>query len=209
MKRAIYLIVLLVLIVGAANAQYSSNRSIFGMTWDFGLPLDNTKDYIDRTSFLGFNLNGRTPISPEISVGGMFGWNVFDLVSRDPIEIERPGFGGTISGTQERYLNMFPMMASGFYNFDTGDIVPYAGLNLGAYYVIQRFAIGTIALEQYTWHFGVAPEVGILVSLGGSTYLMASAQYHYAFDSGETIGGKDDNSYSWIGLNLGLAFTSF
>ena len=62
MKRAIYLIVLLVLIVGAANAQYSSNRSIFGMTWDFGLPLDNTKDYIDRTSFLVFNLNGRTPI---------------------------------------------------------------------------------------------------------------------------------------------------
>jgi len=207
MKPFFFTLLLLTVMATAASAQISN--SLFGISWNVGLPLGNTQDFIDKTSFSGVSFEGRSWLNRDFAVGGMFGWSIFDLVSRDPIQIDRPNFGGTISGTQERWINTLPIMLSGYYHFSRGDIVPYVGANVGTYHIIQTFAIGTVSWETRNWHFGVAPELGIMIGLSRTSYLMATARYNYAFASGKDVTGADGNSYSWISLNLGLGFTSF
>ena len=207
MKQLLLTVLLLAVMTGVATAQMSN--SLFGISWNVGLPMGKTKDFIDKTSYSGVSFEGRTWLNREIAVGGMFGWNIFDLVSRDPIEIDRPDIGGTITGTQERWINAFPIMVSGYYHFSRGDIVPYIGANVGVYHILQRFAIGTLAFETRNWHFGVAPEAGVMLAIGRTTYIMATARYNYAFASGTNVAGKDGNTHSWVSLNLGLGFTSF
>lgn len=207
MKHITFTVLLLAVMTGIAPAQVSN--SLFGISWNVGLPMGNTKDFVDKTSYSGVSFEGRTWLNREIAVGGMFGWGVFDLVTRDPIQIDKPNFGGTISGTQERWINTLPIMASGYYHFGKGDIVPYVGANVGTYYIVSTFGIGTVAWESRNWHFGVAPEAGIMIALSRTTFLLASARYNYAFDSGNNIAGGDDNAQSWVNLNLGLGFTSF
>jgi hypothetical protein len=207
MKQILFAVLLIAVVTGVASAQMSN--SLFGLSWNVGIPFGKTKDFIDKTSYSGVSFEGRTWLNREVAVGGMFGWSVFDLVSRDPIEIDRPEFGGTITGTQDRWINAFPIMVSGYYHFGRGDIVPYAGTNLGVYHIIQRFGIGTVAFESRNWHFGIAPEAGIMIGLSRTTYLMVSARYNYAFASGTNVAGESGNSYTWLSLNLGLGFTSF
>jgi hypothetical protein len=207
MKHILLTVLLLVVMTGIASAQVSN--TLFGITWNVGIPMGNTKDFIDKVSYSGVSFEGRSWLNKDFAVGGMFGWSIFDLVSREPIQIDQPNYGGTISGTQERWINTLPIMVSGFYHFGRGDIVPYVGANVGTYYIVETFGIGTVAWESRNWHFGVAPEAGIMIGLSRTTYLMLTARYNYAFDSGENIAGGEDNAQSWVNLNVGLGFTTF
>jgi len=207
MKHILLTVLLLAVMTGVATAQVSN--SLFGISWNVGLPMGNTKDFIDRTSYSGVSFEGRSWLNREFAVGGMFGWGVFDVVSYEPIQIDKPEYGGTISGTQERWMNTLPIMVSGYYHFGRGDIVPYIGANAGTYYIVETFGIGTVAFESRNWHFGVAPEAGIMIGISRTTYLLASVRYNYAFDSGENVAGGEDNAQSWLNLNIGLGFTSF
>lgn len=181
------------------------------ISYNTALPTGNTKDYISDFSWKGFSFEGRSFTNRNWTFGGTFGWNIFDTKSTDLIEIDDETSGITIKGTQVRYTNSFPIMANGHYHFGKRKdaVRPFMGLGLGTYYIIQRFEIGILQREVSNWHFGLAPEVGVLVALSRNTSLILSAKYNYAFSAGKTVYGDTDNSQSYIGFNIGLAFYGY
>jgi hypothetical protein len=144
-------------------------------------------DYISATSFRGFTFDGRGFISDQFSMGGLFTWSTF---------YEKLGGATVIEG------NAFPMQLTAHYytSDDPYSTRAYLGGGIGAYKINKRTNIGTYAFEDRYWHFGISPEVGVLIPINMDTKFNISLKYHYAFKT------KNSIDYSWLGLNVGFAW---
>ena len=68
--------------------------------------------------------------------------------------------------------------------------------------------MGVYRIDNDNWHFGIAPEAGLIIPFGDPTAgLYLSGRYNYAFDSGTALGGEENNFYSYWEINVGFAFS--
>ena len=63
-----------------------------------------------------------------------------------------------------------------------------------------------MALEENNWHFGMAPEIGLMFP-GYSSIFFINLRYTYAFKAGQTVGGNEGTDWQYFGLNVGVAFS--
>jgi hypothetical protein len=188
-----------------------SAQSFLGvLSYSTAMGMGNTGDYVGDYSFKGFQFEGRSFTNRNFTFGGTFGWNIFEQQSSDLIHLEDGDKVSDISGTQARYINSFPMMVNGHYYFmkRRDPVRPFIGLNIGLYYIMQRFQLGIYQKDIDNWHFGFAPEAGLLIPLGGVA-IMANAKYNYAFSAGKPLGSGTDNSQSYMSFNIGLVFMGY
>ena len=202
----LYSSILILIITANVSAQ-----SLGSITYDISFPTGNLSDFIDKTSFKGFGIEGRWFQSKNLSFGLSFAWTVFDERVSDPIQIVQDGVHGTVSGTQVRVVNSLPILATAHYY--TGkrrdQFRFYFGTGVGMYYIKQRLEIGLVAFESNNWHFGLAPEVGVLLSFSRELTMILNTKYNYAFSAGTSLGGGDDNTYAYWGINVGFVWQSY
>jgi hypothetical protein len=193
MKYAITITAALLLTV----ATYS--QGLYSLTYTVSFATGDAGKYIGSASFRGFTFDGRGFVSDQVSIGGLFNWATF----YEKLAGESFTSGtATLTGTQYRYINAFPMLLTGNYYLGTDEFEPrvYLGAGAGAYDIIQRTNAGVWSIEDNYWHFGISPEVGLLYPMGLDSYFNISLRYHYAFKAKETI------DYSWFGLSVGFAW---
>jgi len=202
----LYSSILILIITASVSAQ-----SLGSLTYNMSIPTDKLSDYIDKTSFKGFGLEGRWFSNKNISFGLSFAWTVFDQRVGDPIQIVQDGVSGTVSGTQVRVVNSLPILATAhFYTGKRRDQFRlYFGAGVGTYYIMQRLEIGLVAFESNNWHLGVAPEVGVLLNFSREFTMIVNTKYNYAFSAGTSLGGGDDNTYAYWGINVGFVWQSY
>jgi len=173
-------------------------------TYQVSFPMGDTKEYTNNTSFRGVGLDFRYKIKKAMTVGITLGWNVFYERTDETMIVETDN-PGAITGTQDRYLNSFPIMASFHYYFgQKRGIRPYLGLNAGVYRMIQRLGIGIRAIQNNRWEWGVAPEVGIIFPVDRELAILVNGKYNYTF-TGESVVGTDIN-HSYVTIGLGLVW---
>jgi outer membrane protein len=198
MRTILAVFLVLVLCAGAVNAE----DAIGVVTYDVSFPLGDMKDYIDKTSWRGFGLEGRWLVNPNISLGLAWHWNTFYKTTDEMLEITN----GHVSGNQYRILYGSPIMATAFWYpnspLDNPDYMPYIGLGAGTIYMKERLEIGIVAIEESSWHFGLSPEAGVMIPVGYYTSFIAGARYNYAFKSG------DDPEHQWWTISVGFAWTN-
>lgn len=189
------LTILVALFISAAG--YS--QSLYSLNYTMSLGIGDQGDYISSASFRGLTFDGRGFISDQFSMGGVFTWSTFYEKLGGATVTEGTT---TLTGTQYRYINAFPMLLTAHYytSSDPYDTRAYLGGGLGAYKINQRTNIGTWAVVDDYWHFGIAPEVGVLIPLNMDTKLNISLKYNHAFKTKNTI------NYSWFALNVGFAW---
>ena len=68
--------------------------------------------------------------------------------------------------------------------------------------------MGIYEVDENNWHFGFAPEVGLLIPVG-EIAIMANAKYNYALSAGQPLGSGTDNSHSYMSFNIGLVFMGY
>ena len=171
-KAIIASLVLLLVSSGEAKAQDWWWGIMYEMSAASSLPGSSDSDinFIEDFSFRGLGIEAR--YLPErggkYSFGFNVAWNV--LNEKNDFGTERNTISlpnADVTGTQLRYFNAVPMLANASYYFgDRGGIRPYFGINAGTYYIERRVEIGVSAITEDNWHFGWAPEVGIVVPLG-------------------------------------------
>ena len=191
-----YLTTLIIAILMTASV---NSQSLFSLNYAMGFSMGETADYIASPSFRGFEVSGRYYISDQFSVGGSFTTSTFyeKLAGASYTQDNM-----TITGTQYRYLNAFPILFQAHYYTSHNIMKPriYLGAGIGPYIMNQETDIGTWVWENNNWHFGVSPEIGLLYPLSESTKINIGVKYHYVFKAKET------NDHSWIGLNIGFAW---
>lgn len=180
-----------------SSATYS--QSLYSMNYTMSFGVGDQADYISSASFRGFTFDGRGFISDQFSMGGLFTWSTFYEKLGGATVTEGTT---TLTGSQYRYINAFPMQVTAHYytSDDPYSTRAYLGGGLGAYKINQRTEIGTYAFSDDYWHFGFSPEVGVLIPMNMDNQLNISVKYHYAVKT------KDTMNYSWFGLNLGFAW---
>jgi hypothetical protein len=197
MKRIIITIALGFLMTMSSTV-FAQGGGVWNFTWDIGFPVGSTNDFISQTSLRGFAIEGRGYVSDRFLVGGRGAWNVFYENSGWVTE-EAEDF--TIHGFKRRYINAIPLMITAHYEFGNGMVLPYAGFGVGTYYLESRDFMGIYYVQEKAWHFGVYPEVGIVIPFGnGGTGANINVKYNYAAKT------KDTSEQSWISLGVGLSY---
>ena len=200
MKNAIRVLALasLFVLAGNANAQAQSNRLWWAFTYQGALSSGDTKNFVDQFSWRNVGLEGRSFMNPDLSVGVFFGWNVFNDEGEGLVSLG----SADISGYQYRFVNAFPMLLTAHYYLgDRTGPRAFVGTGVGTYWIENRMELGLTAVTVDNWHFGLAPEVGLMIPTAGFSEAYLSAKYNYAFESGGIT-----HSYWTFGVGIGTAF---
>lgn len=199
MKKSIIAILMLMALCSGAVAQ----DNITAITYQPSVPLGDLEEYIGKTSWIGWGLEGRRfrNSSSHLTVGFAFAWHVFDDKLFGTQELEN----GAFTGTQRRWVNSLPFLLTSNYYFNRKDgMKPFIGAGAGVYYIEQRFDVGVWTREAGNWHFGLMGEAGLQLPLGDFEGF-ASAKYYYAFPSGDSISGED-MTYQYLTVAVGVAY---
>lgn len=155
--RAFLLACFLLILAGAANAQYQEGQLDFNL----GLGLGNTFGAAGSATFPPINISGDYGITDNISVGGLIGYTAYK---------EDFNFFGTAGTWTYTYLIVG---ARGAYHFDvTDEFDLYAGAMLG-------YNIASVSYEGTDFPGITEPSVGG-VALG----IFGGARYHFTENLG-------------------------
>ncbi len=191
----------LVLVLAAA-VEARAQQGFWGLTYMVSTPTGDTKDFTNDFSWRNIGLEGRYPVRPNVTVGLYTAWNVFHertsrLISTELIET---GQAIDVSGVQLRHLDAFPIMANVHYYFgNRRSMRPYIGANVGTYYIKHRLEIGSVAFVDDTWHFGVAPEAGIVLPTRSNVRAFLNVRYNWAAKA-------SDRTHTYWSFGIGLAW---
>ncbi len=188
-------VALLLAAIGSTRAEAQQGEWFWGLEYMVATPSSDTKNFTDDFSWRNFAIEGRYVASPNWSVGMLFGWNVFYEQTGETIS-----FGGVdVTGEQWRYVNAFPIMATAHYYLRMrGDIRPYIGTGVGTYYIENRMDIGRSSIVNDNWHFGLMPEVGVVVPVDWHVRMFLNARYNWALSSGGV-----EHTYWTFGVGFG------
>jgi hypothetical protein len=200
MKKLLFIALGLMLVMNVFGQEMMS-----GLSYNMGLTTGESSDFVNDYSWRGFGFEIRSFRGENFSVGGSFSWNVFDEKTGEIIWFDR----GAVSGTQIRHMNAFPLMLNAHYYLGqfSDRMRPYFGLNVGTYYINQRLEIGVIAFNADNWHFGLAPEIGVMFPTYSGSIFFMNVRYNHAFKAGNGIAGGEGNSWQYWGFNVGVAFS--
>lgn len=195
-------LLIIVIVAFGVNVYAQGYPGIAGINYSTGLTTEDTKNFISEFSWRGFGMEYKKFLSRNLTAGFATGWNIFDeMHKRKTIELEQ----GAVTGTQIRYFNAFPILATFEYYLGhrKSSVRPYIGIGVGTYYIIQRLELGVHLLEEDNWHFGLAPVIGILIP-SDYIFLNVSVKYNYASEAGKSIAG-DPVGFSYYTINLGIS----
>jgi len=170
---------------------------IITFTYNMAQPLGQLQDATPDFSWRGWSFGYRSHMRDHLSLGFSFSWQTFS-------ELESGTFTkgtATATGTFIRYVNSLPIMLTGHvYTGDPDGFRVYGGIGIGTFYIKERFDFGLQTFYDNHWHFGLVPEAGVMLPLGGSSWdLLGNVTYNYAFST------KNYNSISYVGINIGFA----
>ena len=188
MKNNILFILLLSISSLVAMDKYSA------LTYSFSLATGETKDYISKPSFRGIGIEGHKFINPNLSIGLTAQWHVFHDTCDDLVELDF----GAINGDQNRTINSMPVLAMFHYNFGN-EKKYFFGTGTGPYWVDKRVEIGIAALSWENWHWGVTPEIGVMIPIRDKSSLLISVNYHHIF-------ATKNQEYSYFTIKAGFAW---
>jgi hypothetical protein len=199
---ALCLLVFLAVPIARGNAQ----RTYVGtLSYTMAQPSGDASDFANNFSWLGFTVEGDWFIRDKISAGFISGWQeIYKEQGGDSFTFAN----GTVSGRTYRHIGSLPILARARYWTGTpGDRAhAFAGLGLGTYWMKQTVDLGIYTADEDHWHWGVAPEVGVLVKTGYDIGWTLNARYNYPVATGDYLAGKSA-SWSYWGFGIGFSYT--
>ena len=185
-------------VLGATQARAAIPPTLIGVSYQFSVPIGETANYTSPVSWRGIGLDTMTFIRRDVAVGLAFGWNVFFNNTTSTINFKNVD----ITGNQDRALNIWPTLVNARWFpaiSSNRDIQPYIGLNVGGYIIERYIGIGLTAFQDTNYHFGLAPEIGVLFEQRFGVIFL-NARYNMAF----AAGGVPFQQF--LSFNLGYAW---
>lgn len=158
---------------------------MLNLNYQISLPFKDVKDFTDKASFRGFDIEYHYFFNEQFSIGAAIGWNVYYQDKKNYTGNFRFNNNDniyTITGNQYRYINTVPMLAIGRYYFTDNNTVfrPYIGVGIGTSWTEKRLEVGQFSSTISRWQFAVSPEIGTYIPLNDQFAINLGARYNYA-----------------------------
>lgn len=167
-----------------------------------GFPVDDTNDFISKTSFLGFDLDLSMQVLNENSEASLvLGFQRFERDLSNSSYTD-PSSGAVFTADQERSLTSVPILVKWrYYPYSKDALRWFVSAAAGGTYVERRFFVGSFDLSKYGWQFLLRPEGGVSYMLTPAMALEASLRYDYgvATSTLPTLGA----------VSIGLGFSTY
>jgi hypothetical protein len=199
MKKLIYIPIVLILIIsGKVNAQHASH---FSLSYNVSFPSGDLGDFIEKTSWRGHTLEWKGFVNEKMSAGVEASWQTF-YQSLDFNSFNVEGSNITLTGKQYRYNNVIPIYGRfDYHGSNEGDNVRwFAGLGVGTMWSEHITDMGLYEFLTNTWHFAMAPRIGVNYYLNDWRALTLSLSYDYGFKA------QDVDPVSYLRLGIGISF---
>ena len=203
LQSAVCLLVFLALPIARGHAQ---KQYVGTLAYTMAQPSGDASDFANNFSWLGFSVEGDWFIRDKISTGFIAGWQE---IYKEEGQGSYTFSNGTVTGARiYKHIGSLPLLARARYWTGTpGDRAhAFAGLGVGTYWMKQTVDAGIYTADSDAWHFGIAPEVGVLVKTGYDIGWTLNARYNYPFAAGDYLGGKSA-SFSYWGIGIGVSYT--
>ncbi len=157
---------------------------MFNLNYQISVPFGDLKDFTDKASFRGMDLEYHKFVTERFSMGFAAGWNVFyQDINHATGDFHFKGNDNlyTMTGNQYRYVNTVPLTLIGRYFLTDGTsaVQPFLGLGAGARWTEKRLEIGQFTSTLSRWQFTFAPEIGMVVPFNDQVALNVGARYSY------------------------------
>ena len=185
------------LLLFASHNIHSQGKNLVTVNWDINFPTSDLHNFLNNEdiSLAGISFDYRYMFSENTSVGFYFAWDFFNGSDRGLTSLDNTD----VSGLRLFYVNYLPFMLSGHYYLgESGGTRAYFGGGLGAVRSLQRTEIGTLSIENNNWHFGLYPEIGILIPFSTEGAVSIGGKYNVAFETSDSI------TYSYFSINIGI-----
>lgn len=205
MKRTIRFILFLWIIfvaIGNSIGQIKL-RSFVAFNYSYGIPVGSLNTYIPDKPFQGVNADYRYFCKRNLSLGFHTGWNSFKVVlPRQVFETDK----GTVSAVQTRFFYSFPLLFTAHYYLRSSKhVMPYVGGGVGPVLVNYEKWYSVVNFKDRTIHFGIAPEVGVIIPFKNSGLgLNIAGRYNEVFYSHNEV-----KNVRYFELMAGLYFGYF
>jgi hypothetical protein len=212
MKKAVTILMLLVLTWGVIQAQENSAagykpHSYYTFSWNNTFTLGDFNKWVSRPSPAGFDIGGRYFIMKGLTAGFNVSWQ---RVSKDydAQTYTIPDKGLAITAENYRFTWMVPFQAVIAYHFIPDKIIsPYIGLGIGGDYMEHHLLIQEYDIYEDNWDFSLTPEVGALVKFGPYGQWGALVAFNYKWTTNKIeIYETKYSDLSMMNLRIGLAF---
>jgi opacity protein-like surface antigen len=179
------------------RAQATRKGRVSGaLQWSMGLGIGSTNEFTKDYSFGGFAVEGRYWVANQVTVGLLWGWNALHekeynkTYSTDNL---------AITSTQVRWIDAMPLQLTAHYYLELGNkkLLPYLGAGVGTAWTQRQLVLPFSSYTQDSWHFAVAPEVGLLINTGRGG-VMLSTRLNYAVET------DDAPEELWLSFNVGV-----
>lgn len=179
----------------APAREWRSPALLYG-TYSAAVPLGTTRDWVSLGSFAGAGFDLRYLLTDHLALGIHAGWQRFSERRRSAAELGIV----TASGTHVNELSAYPLLAVASYYLGQPRALlhPFASLGIGAYDLERRLELPSAVITDRAWHFGFAPELGVLLDL--PVLLVGSLRYQYV------LRGDEAPSQMLLSVNLGVGF---
>lgn len=188
-----YIAIILISLATWANAQ---DGNVMIVSYLPAVTMGDASDFVNNFSPRGVDFEVNRYVREDLTVGLMFGWNVFrEKLSDETFEFNE----ALITGTQFRYLNTSPINATAkkFFSGRNEDATPYIGLGIGTSYAKKRTDFGVYTIAEEKWLFHVAPEVGIHYNTIRNV-ISLKVRYNYS------PGPEDFGNISYLSFGIGI-----
>jgi hypothetical protein len=223
MKRLVFFTCFVVLALFSSQAS-AQEKDIVNFHWNGSIQNDDlAKNYTFNSGFyfLGFGIDYQHYISRIISIGLS---TSFDDVYNSNAEHIKPSLNSkddfTFIGYKKDYLNLIPVMGVIRFSFNTRKenpisskyyypysrprsfVIPYIGLGIGGIFAKQLSYTAAFEDKDFHMHFGLSPEVGVIVPFGKTNNWAGSAAFKYNWASSSST----YQSFSWLNINVGISY---
>jgi hypothetical protein len=147
-----------------------------GFLWQLGIPVGSVHDFTNNVSGLGFEIDFKYWLHPQITIGAGVDWQTF--VDSQP-RTTYPITNGAVTATAYNSVQTGALRARGDYYFlEDGSVLPYAGLNLGFGWSTFQSSAADIILYDNQESVIFGGELGAAFDFDrGAPYLVLAARY--------------------------------
>ena len=199
-----YALIILLLLVMASGA-YAGDL-MYAFTYEIAKPSGDTSDFIDKLSPIGGGIEIRGFDNRPFPAGLSFSFSGhFNAFSED-VSYTSPGsylLAAADANTEKRSMTAIPVLVHSDYHFtllrDEPAAVPYLGVAVGGYWIKTETEMHGVTEDCSSWHFGMAPEAGVMIPVGPKALLILGVRYNYIFNS-------DHDGQQYFTLGLGAVY---